>query len=120
MEIPRDGEVSPLFQDNEEYRVLPREALALTWMIEVNVPVEATGLLEESDGIKYLVVRGYNVAPRMMIGWRVGKLPLPNLLSQKRGCISNPCPGTPTTYKCRQISGTFHPLVGAHQLPTPI
>lgn len=56
---PRQASVA-IIQDNEEYRVLPRGA-GVDLDDEVNVPVEATGLLEESDGIKYLVVRGYNV-----------------------------------------------------------
>lgn len=56
---PRQAVVA-IIQDNEEYRILPRGA-GVDLDDEVNVPVEATGLLEETDGIKYLAVRGYKV-----------------------------------------------------------
>jgi len=47
-------------QDDVEYHVLPRGA-GVDLADEVSVPVEATGLLEEVDGVFYLAVRGYKV-----------------------------------------------------------
>lgn len=47
-------------QDDIEYRILPRGA-GIDLMDEVNAMVEATGLIEEVDGQKYLAVRGYKV-----------------------------------------------------------
>ena len=47
-------------QDDIEYRILPRGA-GIALMDEVNAMVEATGLIEEVDGQKYLAVRGYKV-----------------------------------------------------------
>lgn len=47
-------------QDDVEYRVMPRGA-GVDLDDEVSVPVEATGLLEEADGVFYLTVRGYKV-----------------------------------------------------------
>lgn len=49
-----------IMQNDVEYRVLPRGA-GVDLVDEVNVPVEATGLVEEEDGIFYIAVRGYNV-----------------------------------------------------------
>ncbi|MBQ4566809.1 MAG: hypothetical protein IJA79_01620 [Desulfovibrio sp.] len=47
-------------QDDVEYRILPRGA-GVDLADEVSVPVEATGLVQEEDGIFYLAVRGYKV-----------------------------------------------------------
>lgn len=56
---PRQAGVA-IMQDDEEYRILPRGA-GVDLDDEVNVAVEATGLLEEVDGVRYLAVRGYKV-----------------------------------------------------------
>lgn len=56
---PRQADVA-LIQDGIEYRVLPRGA-GIDLIDEVNVPVEATGIVEEVDGVFYLAVRGYKV-----------------------------------------------------------
>ena len=47
-------------QDDIEYHIVPRGA-GVDLDDEVSVPVEVTGLLEEEDGVKYLIVRGYTV-----------------------------------------------------------
>ena len=47
-----------IVQDGVEYRILPRGA-GVDLDDEVNVAVEATGLVEDVDGILYLAVRGY-------------------------------------------------------------
>ncbi len=47
-------------QDDVEYRILPRGA-GMDLIDEVNAMVEATGLVEEIDDLKYLTVRGYKV-----------------------------------------------------------
>lgn len=48
-----------IVQDGVEYRILPRGA-GVDLDDEVNVAVEATGLVEEApDGVLYLAVRGY-------------------------------------------------------------
>ena len=49
-----------IVQDGIEYRVMPRGA-GIDLDDEVNVSVEATGQLEEEDGVFYLTVRGYKV-----------------------------------------------------------
>lgn len=49
-----------IVQDGVEYRILPRGA-GVDLVDEVNASVEATGLIEEDDGIYYLAVRGYKV-----------------------------------------------------------
>lgn len=49
-----------IMQDDVEYRVLPRGA-GIDLDDEVNAAVEATGLVEEEDGVFYLAVRGYRV-----------------------------------------------------------
>lgn len=49
-----------IVQNGIEYRVLPRAA-GIDLDDEVNVAVEATGQVEEVDGIHYLTVRGYKV-----------------------------------------------------------
>lgn len=49
-----------IVQDNVEYRVLPRGA-GVDLVDEVNALVEATGLMEEKDGVQYIAVRGYKV-----------------------------------------------------------
>ena len=56
---PRQAGVA-IVQDGIEYRVLPRGA-GIDLDDEVNVAVEATGQVEEEDGIFYLTVRGYKV-----------------------------------------------------------
>lgn len=62
--LPRDSDAHQadvaIMQDGEEYRVLPRGA-GIDLMDEVNASVEATGLVTEEDGVKYLAVRGYKV-----------------------------------------------------------
>lgn len=62
--LPRnvDGHqaIVAIIQDDVEYRILPRGA-GVDLADEVNAQVEATGLLEETDGIQYLAVRGYKV-----------------------------------------------------------
>lgn len=47
-----------IVQNDIEYRVLPRGA-GIDLDDEVNALVEATGLVEEKDGINYFAVRGY-------------------------------------------------------------
>lgn len=47
-------------QEDVEYRIVPRGA-GVDLADEVSVFVEVTGLLEESDGVNYLTVRGYKV-----------------------------------------------------------
>lgn len=47
-----------IVQDGVEYRILPRGA-GVDLDDEVNVAVEATGLVEDVDGTLYLAVRGY-------------------------------------------------------------
>lgn len=47
-----------IVQDGIEYRVLPRGA-GVDLDDEVNIPVEATGIVDEVDGITYIAVRGY-------------------------------------------------------------
>lgn len=49
-----------IMHDDIEYRILPRGA-GVDLADEVNGLVEATGLVEEKDGNKYLAVRGYKV-----------------------------------------------------------
>lgn len=49
-----------IVQDDIEYRILPRGA-GIDLDDEVNVAVEATGQVEEEDGVFYLTVRGYKV-----------------------------------------------------------
>lgn len=56
---PRQAGVA-IVQDGIEYRVLPRGA-GVDLDDEVNVSVEATGQVEEVDGVYYLTVRGYKV-----------------------------------------------------------
>lgn len=56
---PRQATVA-IVQDEIEYRILPRGA-GVDLDDEVNVSVQATGLVSEEDGIKYLAVRGYKV-----------------------------------------------------------
>lgn len=62
--LPRNGDARQasvaIAQDGVEYRVLPRGA-GVDLVDEVNVAVEATGQVEEEDGIFYLTVRGYKV-----------------------------------------------------------
>ena len=47
-------------QDDVEYRIVPRGA-GVDLDDAVSLPVEVFGLLEEADGVSYLVVRGYTV-----------------------------------------------------------
>ena len=49
-----------IVQDGVEYRVLPRGA-GIDLVDEVNVAVEATGLINEEDEVFYITVRGYKV-----------------------------------------------------------
>lgn len=56
---PRQACVA-IVQDGTEYRILPRGA-GIDLDDEVNVAVEATGQVEEEDGVFYLTVRGYKV-----------------------------------------------------------
>lgn len=62
--LPRNSDprqaIVAIVQDDVEYRVLPRGA-GVDLDDEVNTRVEATGLVEEQDEIKYLSVRGYKV-----------------------------------------------------------
>lgn len=62
--LPRDIDprqaIVAIIQNEKEYRILPRGAGA-DLGDEVNAMVEATGLVEEQDGINYLAVRGYKV-----------------------------------------------------------
>ena len=56
---PRQANVA-IMRDGEEFRILPRGA-GIDLMDEVNASVEATGLVTDEDGIKYLAVRGYKM-----------------------------------------------------------
>lgn len=60
--LPRNTDpcqaIVAIVQNDVEYRVLPRGA-GIDLDDEVNAMVEATGLVEEKDGINYLAVRGY-------------------------------------------------------------
>ena len=47
-------------QDDVEYRIVPRGA-GVDLDDEVSMPVEVSGLVDESDGVVYLTVRGYKV-----------------------------------------------------------
>ena len=47
-------------QDDVEYRIVPRGA-GVDLDDEVSVPVEVSGIMEEADGVVYLIVRGYKV-----------------------------------------------------------
>ena len=47
-------------QDDVEYRIVPRGA-GVDLDDAVSLTVEVFGLLEEADGVNYLVVRGYTV-----------------------------------------------------------
>ena len=47
-------------QDDVEYRIVPRGA-GVDLDDEVSLPVEVSGLVDESDGVVYLTVRGYKV-----------------------------------------------------------
>lgn len=62
--LPRDMDAHQatvaIVQDDVEYRILPRGA-GVDLVDEVNVSVEATGLIEEKDGVFYMTVRGYKV-----------------------------------------------------------
>lgn len=62
--LPRNSDshqaIVAIVQDDVEYRVLPRGA-GVDLDDEVNAMVEAVGLIEEKDDIKYLSVRGYKV-----------------------------------------------------------
>lgn len=62
--LPRDLDARQatvaIMQDGVEYRVLPRGA-GVDLVDEVNIPVEATGILEKDDDVVYLTVRGYKV-----------------------------------------------------------
>lgn len=49
-----------IMHNDEEYRVLPRGA-GVDLADEVNALVEATGLVEEKDGLKYFAARGYKL-----------------------------------------------------------
>lgn len=48
-------------QDDVEYRIVPRGA-GVDLDDEVSVPVEVSGIMEEADGVVYLIVRGYQGA----------------------------------------------------------
>lgn len=56
---PRQACVA-IMENDVEYRILPRGA-GVDLDDEVNVAVEATGQVEEEDGVFYLTVRGYKV-----------------------------------------------------------
>ncbi len=56
---PRQACVA-IMENGVEYRILPRGA-GVDLDDEVNVAVEATGQVEEEDGVFYLTVRGYKV-----------------------------------------------------------
>lgn len=62
--LPRDLDTRQatvaIVQDGVEHRVLPRGA-GVDLVDEVNIPVEATGIVEEDDGTVYITVRGYKV-----------------------------------------------------------
>lgn len=47
-------------QDDVEYRIVPRGA-GVDLDDVVSVPVEVSGIMEEADGVVYLIVRGYKV-----------------------------------------------------------
>lgn len=47
-------------QDDVEYRIVPRGA-GVDLDDEVSLPVEVSGIMEEADGVVYLIVRGYKV-----------------------------------------------------------
>jgi hypothetical protein len=47
-----------IVQDDVEYRVVPRGA-GIDLDDEISTLVEVTGLLEESDGVNYIMVRVY-------------------------------------------------------------
>ena len=47
-------------QDDVEYRIVPRGA-GVDLDDEVSVPVEVSGIMDEADGVVYLIVRGYKV-----------------------------------------------------------
>ena len=47
-------------QDDVEYRIVPRGA-GVDLDDEVSVPVEVSGIIDEADGVVYLIVRGYKV-----------------------------------------------------------
>ena len=47
-------------QDDVEYRIVPRGA-GVDLDDEVSLPVEVSGLVDEADGVVYLIVRGYKV-----------------------------------------------------------
>ena len=47
-------------QDDVEYRIVPRGA-GVDLDEEVSVPVEVSGIMDEADGVVYLIVRGYKV-----------------------------------------------------------
>lgn len=47
-------------QDEVEYLVLPKGA-GVDLVDELSMPVEATGTVEEKDGLFFLTVRGYKV-----------------------------------------------------------
>ena len=57
---PRQARVAVRQQDDEEYRIVPRGA-GVDLDDEVSVPVEVTGIVDELDGVRYLMVRGYKV-----------------------------------------------------------
>lgn len=57
---PRQARVAVRQQDDEEYRIIPRGA-GVDLDGEVSVPVEVTGIVDELDGVRYLMVRGYKV-----------------------------------------------------------
>ena len=57
---PRQARVAVRQQDDEEYRIVPRGA-GVDLDDQVSVPVEVTGIVDELDGVRYLMVRGYKV-----------------------------------------------------------
>lgn len=62
--LPRSADahqaIVAIMHDDVEYRVLPRGAGA-DLADEVNALVEATGLVDERDGVKYLAARAYKL-----------------------------------------------------------
>lgn len=62
--LPRNADArqatTAIVQDGVEYRIMPRGA-GIDLNDEVNVSVEATGMVDEEDGVTYLTVRGYKV-----------------------------------------------------------
>ena len=62
LSVPLDARQSrvAIVQDDTEYRVLPRGAGA-DLAEEVNVQVEASGLVEQTDELTYITVRSYKV-----------------------------------------------------------